>query len=653
MILAGGFASIFAREERKGLLFLLFFSTGSFLALVISLDSLFFSTFYCFSFNLPFPAGQVKLLFDPLSAFFISMIAVMGFLGVFYGNSYLKSYLNKDYGITSHYIFLGVFFSALILLPVIRNAFFFLIAWEFMSLSSFFLVLFDRKKKEVISAAINYLVTMHISVIFLILGFSILSFFSGSYDFSSFHNIFNNNRFLADAVFVILFIGFGFKAGLVPLHFWLPKAHPAAPSHISGLMSGLMIKIGIYGILRMLLIMGNLHIEIAYFVLAIGIITMLYGILNASVQNDIKKLLAYSSIENIGIITCGIGVGLLGIVYNNTLVAFLGFFGGLLHILNHSIFKELLFFGTGSVYTKAHTLNIDELGSLTKRMPTTSILFFTGVLAISGMPLLNGFISEFLIYMALLSGFKIHDLNIVIVFMISLASMALTGTMALMCFTKLFGIAFQGMPRSEKVKEVTTDVGMWMLLPKIALAAFIIIIGLLPNVMLLVFEPLIKSFVRAENFSQASFFTFNLLNIVSLVSIIFLSLIIIILAIRSFLLKNKKISLYKTWDCGYQAGNQKMQYTSYSFVGPFVEMFSNLFTKKENLNSPKTLFPSKGHFRVNIDDLLEVYFTEPIINGIKKILAKFIWIQNGSTQIYILYGFIFLILAIIGLFIYS
>lgn len=649
-ILAGGVASLFAKDERKGFVFLLFYGTGSFVSLPISLKSLIFSYHYGCSFGMGFPAGELSLLFDPLSAFFVTLIIVMGFIGVLYGISYLKNYQNKGYPLASHYVFLGIFFSSLILLPVIRNAFSFIIVWEFMSLSSFFLVIFESKKREVLSAGINYLVAMHISVAFLIIGFVILSCVSGSYSFKSFESILNNNRYFSDTIFVILFLGFGIKSGFVPFHFWLPKAHPAAPSHISGVMSGLMIKIGIYGILRVILMIGKPSFEIAYFLLSISVFTMIYGIFNASAQKDIKKLLAYSSIENIGIIGIGISVGMLGIFYENGTVAVLGFVGALFHLLNHSIFKELLFFCAGSVYSKTHTKNTEKLGGLIKKMPYTGSLFLLGSMSICALPPLNGFISEFLIFMGLLNGLKIYSMNILIVFPIVMGALAFAGTMAMLTFTKAFGITFLGMPRSQESQHVEGDVSPEMITPKAILGIMIIILGLLPQTVLPVITNIATEFSHQINGYVLSYFMMKMLWTISICLFSLLLSILLAYGLKELYLKKKSVQKYKTWDCGYQAGNSRMQYTSSSYSSLFTDTFENALHKRTLQQTPKDVFPQRGYFKLKIYDNLEFHIIKPIIRIMNIFFSKFMWIQSGNTQIYILYGFVFLILSIGGLF---
>ena len=315
----------------------------------------------------------VDFVIDPLSAFFVIVISLMSFLGTLYANGYMKPYLNKGMNVSSHCFFLMMLIASMLMVVTVQNALFFLIVWEIMSLSSFFLVIFEGEKKEVIKAGIKYLIYMHLSVIFIMAAFVLLNINAESLSFGAFANYLHANPELANIVFLLAFAGFGIKAGFVPFHNWLPDAHPAAPSHVSGIMSGVMIKTGIYGILRFLLFVGLPSKMISYTVLVIAVISALYGVLYAITQHDIKRLLAYHSIENIGIIGIGVGIGMLGLAYGNPFVALLGFAGGILHILNHSIFKELLFFAAGSAYLRTHTRNIEMLGGLIKKMPYTAL----------------------------------------------------------------------------------------------------------------------------------------------------------------------------------------------------------------------------------------------------------------------------------------
>lgn len=643
-----GLISIFLSERHKAPFVSLLSGLGTILVLIPSLDVLFNGITISNSVYLPEPIGIINLVIDPLSAFFILIISIMGFIGTAYAVGYIKPYLNKNMLISSHFFFLSILLTSMLLVVTVQNVLAFLIVWEIMSLSSFFLVIFENEKKEVLNAGINYLITMHISVLFLITGFILITLQSNSFDFSSFKQIFESNSDIANLTFIIVFIGFGIKAGFVPFHTWLPKAHPAAPSHISGIMSGIMIKTGIYGILRILSLINTPSLEISYMVLIISIISALFGVLYAIAQHDLKKLLAYHSVENIGIIGIGIGIGMLGLVYNNNIITILGFSGGILHILNHSIFKELLFFGAGAVYKKSHIKNIEKLGGLIKTMPYTAVLFLIGSIAITGLPPLNGFISEFLIYLGMLHNFEIKSPVVLIISALAIASLALVGTMALLCFTKAFSIVFLGLPRSEQAESVKNDVSLIMLLPMGILALFTFLIGLFPQFAFNLVKNPVLVIIKTRQFSYDSIIPFDLFKTISAFGTGFILLCLIVYFLRCYLLKNKTVNNYKTWDCGYQAGNARMQYTASSYASPFLSFLSMFFVKEYDIKKPEELFPKEAHFQLNIIDIFEFYCINPAIKFNKKIIQKFYWIQSGNVQQYILYGLIFLIIALIG-----
>jgi len=650
LLFAGGIVSLFLHGSLKPSVSAFFSFLSAAILSFVSLNVLFGGDTLKYSFSLPFPIGTVAIVIDPLSAFFILLISVMSFISLVYSIGYIASY--KDKGtLPSHYFFLLLLICSMVCVAVVQNVVFFLIIWETMSLSSFFLVIFEDDKKEVLSAGMNYLIMMHISILFIMAGFMALSLHAGSPDFSAFSKVFAENGILKNAIFLCLFIGFGIKSGFVPFHNWLPKAHPAAPSHVSSIMSGVMIKTGIYGILRIIALMGLPTLEMSYFVVGISVVTALYGVLYAIAQHDIKRLLAYHSIENIGIIGIGIGVGMFGLVYGDNLLAVLGFTGALLHVLNHSIFKELLFLGAGSVYTKTRTRDIEKLGGLLKKMPCTGWLFLIGAFAIVGLPPLNGFVSEFIIYIGLLKGFEIKSLDILVIFILSFGSLAFVGSMALLCFTKVFGVAFLGEPRSKEAQQVNNDVSYTMLLPMILLALFIFAIGLFP-------QYAIKLTIGAAGvltgarLPVSGIFPIHLMNMVSAIALVFLGLTGSVLLIRSLILANKKREGFKTWDCGYQAPNSRMQYTASSYAAPFLSLFNPFFAVTSDTVKPQGYFPGTAKFNEKKRDVIEYYFIRRLTGFIDGILKKFTWIQSGDTQLYILYGVIFLVVALIVVAVY-
>ncbi|MFR4026369.1 MAG: proton-conducting transporter membrane subunit [Alistipes indistinctus] len=322
-----------------------------------------------------------------------------------YAKGYIKPYLGRKSPaqISLHYCGLGVLYLSMLLVVTLRDGFSFLFAWEVMTLSSFVLMLFDAERREVRRAALSYLILMHVGFLFLLAGFVTLyaSGLPASFDALALYGEQGGNII---PLFIVFLIGFGMKAGIFPLHVWLPEAHPAAPAHISAFMSGVMIKTGVYGVMRVVSCFDSHLFAIGLIVLCIGAVTGLWGVILAALQNDVKKLLAYSSIENIGIIFIALGTALLGKAEGSDPIFYAGMAGALLHTLNHSFFKSLLFMGAGNIYTATHTTSLDDLGGLGKRMPVTAILFLVGTLAICALPPLSGFVSEFLIYMGLLDG---------------------------------------------------------------------------------------------------------------------------------------------------------------------------------------------------------------------------------------------------------
>ena len=649
MLLLGGFvASMFPNKFKIIILSILTVIASSLCALP-AFDVLFNGGYAVQLFNFNNLFGAVKFVIDPLSAFFVLVIAVMSSLTVIYSKGYLKPYIEKGKNINSHLVFLPVLIASMMSVVTCQNAFMFLICWEIMSLSSFFLVIFENEKKDVIKAGIKYLVFMHISVLFIMVAFAILSIKAGTFAFSGFEQILSQNSHLANIIFILLFIGFGTKAGFVPFHNWLPDGHPAAPSHVSALMSGVMIKTGIYGILRTIDWINFPSKSIAFTVLIIALTTALYGVLYAIIQNDIKRMLAYSSIENIGIIGIGIGVGMLGIAYDYPLVAVMGFAGAILHILNHSIFKELLFLSAGSVYTKTHTRNVELLGGLIKSMPKTAILFLVGSAAICGLPALNGFVSEFMIYFGMFKGLSIHNFFSVIMLLFAIAGLALVGTMAVLCFSKVFSIVFLGMPRSEHAEKVKDDVEFSMIIPMGILALFAFIIGINPNVLFNIVLKPVNVFVNmTETF--VSFYLVEPIDLMHVIAIVGASFVLLltILIVLKLRLTSGKIEKHETWGCGYNRANNHMQYTASSYASPFVSMLKPLFKKVFDIEKPKKLFPQSAHFSLHVEDIEEAYVIEPVVKTDEWFLSRFESIQSGNIQSYIKYGLIFLLIVIIG-----
>lgn len=587
--------------------------------------------------------GDVSFRIDSLSAWFILVINFTIVTGAIYGFDYLKVYAIRKNSITLHCIAFILAHSALIGICSIQNSFVFLLFWEIMALSVFTMVIFDHDNPDVIRAGINYLVQSHVSIVFLMLGFIYYSFKTGSFSFDSIKVFSSSQSSLAGTVlFVCFFIGFAIKAGFVPFHTWLPYAHPAAPSHVSGIMSGVVIKIGIYGILRMLLLIKIDYTTIGYFILAVSIFTGIYGVMLATIQHNLKRLLAYHSIENIGIIGIGIGIGCIGLGSTNKWMAILGFTGAMLHTLNHSLFKSLLFYSAGNVLQAAHTMNIEKLGGIIKKMPSTAILFLIAALAICGLPPLNGFISEFLIYAGLYNWMYSADVLSQIAIVFALIGLVLIGGLALMCFTKAFSIVFLGIPRTEQQVGIKEN-GTGRLLPMYLIAALMIVIGLFPAFFINVLQKPVRLYTDdiVFNLSLIRVGALDSLQTINWLFLGFILLVLMIAALKKYAFGKKIIEKAPTWGCGYNYSGSKMQYTANSFVRSYSKIAKPLLDIEKKEVEITEVFPSKKHYETDSYDRIERILIDKPIHIINRINDMFLFLQNGHLQSYILYGIIF------------
>ena len=392
---------------------------------------------------------------DTLSALFVLVIAVGAAAATLYSQGYLRHALahKSPAHISLHYTALAVMSLSMLGVVASDGGYSFLFFWELMTVASFILILFDAERREVRRAALSYLIMMHVGFVLLVAGFVRLHAATGSASFAALAPYFAQQPFLP--LFLVFLGGFGMKAGLFPMHVWLPEAHPAAPSHVSALMSGVMIKTGVYGILRVCAAAGDpaaLHTA-GLIVLCLGIATGLWGVILAASQNDVKRLLAYSSIENIGVILIGAGIALLGKAAGNHTMALCGMTGALLHLVNHSFFKSLLFFGAGNILTQTRTVSLDALGGLARHMPVTAILFLAGAAAICALPPFNGFVSELLIYLGMFKGIAAGSDTLAAA--AGTVALALIGGIVVLAFAKLYGTVFLGSPRTHEVAEAS------------------------------------------------------------------------------------------------------------------------------------------------------------------------------------------------------
>ncbi|MBU1153131.1 hypothetical protein KKB84_04070 [bacterium] len=533
--------------------------------------------------DVPYTSFYITL--DSLSSFFLIPILAVSILTAIYGWKYLSD--NKA---CHHWFFFNLLVASMILVVVAKNGVLFLISWEIMSLSSFFLVTFEDEKKDVRRAGWIYLVATHIGTACLLALFILLGQNGGVLDFDCL-----KTGISPDILFLLAIVGFGTKAGFVPFHIWLPEAHPVAPSHVSALMSGVMIKTGIYGLLRILTLLGTPPLWWGWLLIGIGIISGIWGALLALSQHDLKRLLAYHSVENMGIIALGLGLGLVGLSLNLPVLAILGFAGGLLHVVNHACFKSLLFLCAGSVIHATGTKDIEHLGGLMKRMPWTGVTFLVGAIAISGLPPLNGFISEFLIY---LGAFKagIHlTASGAIPGICVMVALALISGLAAACFTKAFGIVFLGEPRENHAANAH-DPTLSMRLPLIILSACCLLIALFSPVIVWTMCPVIStvSGLSIGHVQTSLLGVTSILGLIVLTLSLFLLLIITAIIWRKLLFANRQVETSLTWDCGYACPTPRMQYTASGYVQPITEAFCRILRTRKRLKKPEGIFPKES-----------------------------------------------------------
>lgn len=595
------------------------------------------------SFMMPHLQTSVDIRLDSLSAWFILIINFTCINGLLFGTGYLKAYQEQKTNIEIHWPFYILLHSSLLLVCMFDSGIAFLFVWEMMSLATLMLLLFDYQNKETIKAGISFLVQMHICVILLIVGFIALYTKTGLCNFTSLALLTKSSGSVW--IFTLLIAGFAIKAGFIPFHTWLPLAHPAAPSHVSGVMSGVIVKMGIFGILR---VVSQLQFDQMIFgqcIVAISTITAVYGIVNAAVQNDIKRLLAYCTIENIGIIGIGIGLGLIGVAGNNSLLILLGFTGALLHTLNHALFKSLLFFGAGSVYQRTHTRNMDNLGGLIKKMPITSIFFLIGALAIGGLPPFNGFISEFILYSGLFNGLNdISNISMVIMLLLTIIGLALVGGVSVLTFTKSFGITFLGNPRTHLHTE-PTETPFIMHLPQYLIVAAMLSIAVVPQFYLHISNTIVTSlFVRDGAITPTNTALIESITLISHVGLLFIGLVALLWGLRWLILRNRESLFTETWGCAYTTPITKAQYTGSSFIRPLSQLLS--FAVKEEKHFEKiekgNIFPVNRSFSSFYADIIDKHIISPITRHLMFLLNYFSFIQNGQLQLYIIYGIFFI-----------
>lgn len=609
-------------------------------------------------FNVPdlLPVGGAAFGVDRLSAFFVALIALGAIPAALYAIGYTRQYAGKHSLAGMGFAF-NIFVASMLLVPLARNVLTFLALWELMSLASYFLVITEHEREETLRAGWVYFVMTHAGFAALLIGFLLLARATGTMNFAGWSTVAANlDPTSRNLIFILLALGFGSKAGIIPLHVWLPRAHPAAPSHVSALMSGVMIKLGVYGVVRAAF--DWLGVGPAWWgasMLLVGAVSGILGVLYALVDADLKRLLAYSSVENIGIIMLGLGAAMLFQASNLPLLGALALVAALYHTLNHAAFKSLLFMGAGAVLHATHTRNMEEMGGLIKRMPQTAIFFLIGSLAIAALPPLNGFISEWLIFQSLLLSFQIPAHTVNLIFALGVAALALTSGLAAACFVRAFGITFLALPRSQPA-ALAREAAWTMRAAMAVLALACIVLGVAPSLILAPLQATVFDLmgvhadmkfdwtmvVANDNFGWVA----PLWIALGLVAF----LIAVPLALR-LLGADRRRRYYETWSCGRALQTARFEYTAAAFANPFKRVFALLYRPVKELDidfHPESRYFVRTITYYNEGRLIfEDTLYRPLLRTIEALARAARVLQSGNVHGYLVYILVALVALLI------
>jgi hydrogenase-4 component B len=634
-------------------------SIGSSAGLALGLNAILSGQSFTIASARLLPPTGLMLHLDGLSAFFLVIIGLLGLAAAVYGFGYSKAYEGR-YSLRMIGVLLNVLLLSLTFCVMADNALTFLIGWEAMSLSAYWLVLTEHDQPETVHAGVWYIAMTHTGFVALVAMFLMLS---GGDLATSFAAMRDNAAMLSPAlrnvIFILALFGFATKAGIVPLHVWLPMAHPVAPSHVSALMSGVVIKMGIYGLVRVMLdLLGSGPTWWGGVVLGAGAVSALLGVLYALMEHDLKRLLAYHSVENIGIILIGIGAGMVFQSYGLLTLAALGFIGGLYHTINHATFKGLLFLGAGSVLHATHTRNMEEMGGLIKRMPVTAFCFLIGSVAISALPPLNGFASEWIVFQSLLGGFNIPKPEVAVMMPIAVGMLALTSGLAAACFVKAFGITFLAIPRSHEA-EHAHEAPLSMRAGMVLLALACVALGLAPFVVVPAISRVIAGLGRLPDtqteftlgLSLSSANGFGRMS-PTLIAGGVLLLVVLVPLVMLLLRVNWKQRIGESWGCGRLGQTPRMEYTATAFAEPLRRIFAELYRPTKELtidfHPESKYFVQSIEYRSEITPWFEKYIYDPILWFVRLLAVGFRKLQSGSMSAYLVYITIALVILLLS-----
>lgn len=607
--------------------------------------------------DLPF-----HLRLDLLSGYFLVVVGLLAFFVSLYSIGYVKAFLGLR-PVTRLVVFYTIFLAGMFLVVLADDALFFLIAWEMMAAASYFLVLFEDERIENRRAAFLYLVVAHVGAIGILLSFGVMAGlatgFTGfeSYTFDAMRET-ELPEGLATLAFLLAFFGFAAKAGVIPLHIWLPEAHPVAPSNVSALMSGVMLKTAIYGIVRVTFdLIGDFPWWWGALVLVFGLVSAVLGVLYALMQHDLKRLLAYHSVENIGIILIGIGLAMIFTSFDMSLLAALALIAGLYHTLNHAMFKGLLFMGAGAVLHATRERNMEEMGGLIRFMPWTAVFFLIGCISISALPPFNGFVSEWLTYQAFLLSPALPSPLLNLLIPLGAALLALTSALAAACFVKAFGVTFLGHHRGHhhgRVHEADWFMRSGMLLAALTCLA----LGILPTVMIRWMDPLAEYLVGGTIAASASGIGWMWLTPIAAerasyaAPIAFLGILSVVIV--TYLMLHTRPGAIRRgplWDCGFEKVTSRMQYTATSFSMPLRRIFGYLFSIKEHVRQVPPVshpaFPQRLHYHLRVRDRFWLWLYQPVVDASFWLSRRIGRMQQGRIQIYLIYSFVTILVLLI------
>lgn len=601
---------------------------------------------------------------DGLSAFFLVIIGVVGMAVAFYGFGYTAVYAGR-YALPMVGVMLNGLLLSISLQVMADNALTFLLMWELMSLTAYWLVLTENDQPGTMQAGVWYIAMTHLGFAALVAMFLLLAGGELTTTFAAMGaHAAGLPPSIRNAIFLLALFGFGTKAGIMPLHVWLPLAHPVAPSHVSALLSGVVIKMGVYGLVRIVLdLLGGGPVWWGGVILTFGTVSAIVGILYALMQSDLKRLLAYSSVENIGIILMGVGMGLVFQSYGLMTWAAFGFIGALYHTINHAGFKGLLFLGAGSVLHATHTRNMEELGGLIKSMPWTALGFLIGAAAIAALPPLNGFVSEWLIFQALLGSFTIPVPEIAVLMPLAVGMLALTSGLAAAGFVKAFGITFLAIPRSPAA-AAAHEASLAMRAGMTILVVACVALGLAPAVVVPHLARLLTGLGGLPDtgamFTQQATVQTPIAQALAtplfgqmaplVVGLLLCGIVGLTLLVMWALRVNCKLRVGDSWGCGRIGQTPRMEYTATAFAEPLRRVFAELYRPTKELTI--AFHPESKYFiqfiayKSDITPLFDHWLYEPLLRLVRATARQVRRLQAGSLHLYLMYVVMVLVLLL-------